>query len=198
MRAICFDLDGTLLHFTRPYREVLSDAFRDVADDVREEWLETYDEAFYEAFRTHEPDPVRGGFAAVEGVSDADALVDALLEREVEACEPPENAAADLTRLAEDDRLGVVTNGVPAWQRHKLRAFGLDGHFDAFVASYEAGAHKPDPAPFRLAEERLDADAYAMVGDDDADVDGAAAAGWTAHRYGGGGFGDLPGALDWA
>ena len=36
-----------------------------------------------------------------------------------------------------------------------------------------------------------------MVGDGDADVDGADRAGWAAHRYDGGGFGDLPDALEW-
>ena len=44
---------------------------------------------------------------------------------------------------------------------------------------------------------RLPADGYAMVGDEAADVEGAAAVGWTARRYRGGGLGDLPAALEW-
>jgi putative hydrolase of the HAD superfamily len=196
VRAICFDLDGTLLEFTRDYGDLLADAFRDAAGEVRGEWIETYEEAFYAAFRNHEPDPVRRGFAAVGG-PDPDACRAALLRVETGACEPPAGAAEDLDRLGDRYRLGVVTNGVPDWQRHKLRENGLLDRFDAVVASYEAGAHKPDAAPFELAAERLPADAYAMVGDDDADVEGARAAGWAPHRYGGGGFDDLPGAIDW-
>ena len=86
---------------------------------------------------------------------------------------------------------------VTEWQRAKLAASGLERFFDAVVVSYEVGAHKPDPAAFGVAEERLPADDYAMVGDSDADVDGADRAGWVAHRYDGGGFGDLPEALEW-
>ena len=195
MKAIFFDLDGTLLHFTREYGDVLADAIRSVEGEVPAGALDAYDEAFFEGFGAYEPEPVRRAF---EGVgSDPDALAEALRREEIAMCRPHENAAADLARLSEEYRLGVLTNGVPEWQREKLAASGLDERFDAFVASYEVGAHKPDPAPFRAAEERLPADAYAMVGDDDADVEGARAAGWTAHRYDGEGFGDLPGAVDW-
>ena len=78
-----------------------------------------------------------------------------------------------------------------------MAASGLDRFFDAVVVSYEVGAHKPDPAAFGVAEKRLPADDCAMVGDSDADVDGADRAGWAAHRYDGGGFGDLPDAFGW-
>ena len=69
--------------------------------------------------------------------------------------------------------------------------------FDAVVASWEAGAHKPDRAPFDLARERLVADRHAMVGDDrEADVEGARAAGFEAVHAPDGivaARGDLPG-----
>lgn len=197
MRAIFFDLDGTLLHMNRGYGDVLGDAFRAVEGEVREGWLETYDEAFWDAFTDCDPEPYRRAFASVDGVADPDALVEELRSQEVTACEPPPDAAADLARLAGDFELGVLTNGVPAWQRRKLEATGLDEYFGVVVTSYDAGAHKPDPEPFRLAEERLPADDYAMVGDDEADIEGAERVGWTPYRYEEGGFGDLPEALDW-
>lgn len=198
MRAIFFDLDGTLLHFTREYDGVLADAFRDVTDECREGWRETYDETFFDLFFDCEPDPVRRAFEATDCDADPDALVAALREREVEMCRPPNGAARDLARLAEEYELGVLTNGVPEWQRRKLRAHGLADHFDVIVASYEAGAHKPATAPFELAEERASATTFGMVGDDDADVEGAENAGWSGvHRYEENGFSDLPGALGW-
>ena len=195
MKAIFFDLDGTLLHFTRDYGDVLADAIRSVEGDVPAGALDAYDEAFFEGFAACEPEPVRRAF---EGIgSDPDALVDALLEHEIGMCRPPDGADADLARLAGDYRLGVLTNGVPEWQRAKLEAAGLLDHFEVVVASYEVGSHKPDREPFGFAEERLPAEKYAMVGDSDADVEGARNAGWVAHRYEGGGFGELPGVLDW-
>ncbi|WP_276411589.1 HAD family hydrolase [Haloarcula halobia] len=60
----------------------------------------------------------------------------------------------------------------------------LTDHFDVVVASYEAGAHKPDPAPFDRLRDRLPADEYVMVGDDyEADVEGARAAGFVPVHY---------------
>jgi putative hydrolase of the HAD superfamily len=200
VKAIVFDLDGTLLHFTREYRAVQTDALRDVCGEVRDDWLATLDERFFDLLDAHEPDPVRRAFAALDGVSDdeADRLVERLRHHETAMCEPPVGAAADLARLREDHLLGVLTNGVPDWQRGKLRASGLAEYFDAVLVSYEVGAHKPDPTVFDAFERRLPADAYAMVGDDPkADLGGAAAAGWATHRYGGQGFGDLPDAIDW-
>ncbi len=46
MTAIVFDLDRTVLHFDRPYRDILADAIADVRGDATDTWIETYDEAF--------------------------------------------------------------------------------------------------------------------------------------------------------
>lgn len=51
-------------------------------------------------------------------------------------------------------------------QRDKLRRHDLLERLDAVVVSYEVGAHKPDPEVFERARDRIDADRYAMVGDD--------------------------------
>ncbi|MFT4884928.1 MAG: putative hydrolase of the HAD superfamily [Natronomonas sp.] len=194
MNAIFFDLDGTLVH-TPDFEALLRETFREVRGEARDEWLETYSEAFFESFWSCEPEPYRRGFEAVG--EDAEALAERFQRREIESCQPTANAKDDLERLAEEYRLGVLTNGVPEVQRAKLDTSGLAAFFETVVSSYELGAHKPDPKPFRTAEERLSADAYAMVGDSDDDVEGAEGVGWTAHRYDGGGFGDLPDTLDW-
>lgn len=190
MPAIWFDLDGTLLSFAVPYRDLLEDAVESVEGECRDGWIDRYDEAFERAFAACEPEPARRSFATFS--DEPGRLSVALHRREIEASEPPADAAATLDRLAEHHALGVLTNGPPEWQRAKLRESGLSGYFDAVVASYEAGAHKPDPEPFDLAELRIPADEHVMVGDSAADVEGARAAGWTAVRYEGGAFGDLP------
>lgn len=196
-KAIFFDLDGTLLRFDRPYRELLAETFTAVEGEVREAWLERYTDAFFELFGACEPDPVERAFASTDAPSSPTALAEALHVRERAACRPPEAVHDDLERLSESHALGVLTNGLPGWQRAKLREHDLERHFDVVVATYEVGAHKPNVAPFRVAEERLPARAYAMVGDADADVEGAEAAGWAAYRYTGSGFGELPAALGW-
>lgn len=191
MHAVCFDIDGTLLHFTRSYADVLRDTFRDVTGESRDEWLETYDESFYRRFQACEPRPIERAFEDALPKADHDELTATLLRREIEMVEPASGIEQLLDSLrAHGVQVGVVTNGVPHWQRSKLDAHDLLDSVDSVVASYDAGAHKPDPAPFRLAEDRLGADRYVMVGDDDADIQGAENAGWQSIRYDGSGFED--------
>lgn len=75
-------------------------------------------------------------------------------------------------------KLAVVANWDCALPDHLAR-LALDRYFSAVVTSAEAGAPKPDPAPFRLALERLGVEAgrAVHVGDEQADQLGAAAAG---------------------
>ena len=54
--------------------------------------------------------------------------------------------------------------------------------FDAVVASYDVGAHKPESAPFDRLRERVAADEYVLVGDSE-DVAGARAAGFVPIEY---------------
>jgi putative hydrolase of the HAD superfamily len=197
--AICFDLDGTLLQLTEPYESVLAGVFDEHFDDPDAAVAEAYLDAFRPAFTDLEPAPYRTGMAAAVETAGADAdpdeLVAALLDAECRASTVPEPAREALATLGEDAALGVITNGLPDWQATKLDHHGLDDHFDAVVASYEAGAHKPDPAPFELARDRLpDAEEYAMVGDDyEADVEGARAAGFVPVHYEPGADDDGPG-----
>ena len=75
--------------------------------------------------------------------------------------------------------LAVVANWDFGFHEH-LAASGLASWFDAVVVSAEVGARKPDPAPFRVALERLGVEpARALhVGDEPAsDEAGALAAG---------------------
>lgn len=49
----------------------------------------------------------------------------------------------------------------------KMRADGLDKHFDAFIVSAEVGVMKPDPAIFNLFAERLEVELPELVFIDD-------------------------------
>jgi len=183
--AICFDCDGTLLRFQRDYGAILADVFEaelgTVAD--RDHLVTTADEAFYDAFDALEDDPVETAMTAVLAEAgldgDPEALAAALLEAERAATTVPEGTHESLTALGESNRLAVITNGVGEWQRAKLEHHDLLSYFETVVTSYEAGAHKPDAAPFEELRARIDADQYVMVGDDyEADVEGARAAGF--------------------
>lgn len=198
MRAIFFDLDGTLLELRRDYRDVLAETFEAVAGEVRAEWLETYSERFFELFEACEPNPVERAFRDCNRALDAETLAERHLQTEIEAMAPPADVHEELQRLGDAYELGVLSNGMVEWQRRKLDAHGLSTYFDTILVSYEVGVHKPDERLYHTAEDRLPADAYAMVGDADTDVEGARRVGWDACRYDGGGFDDIPGVLNWS
>lgn len=75
-------------------------------------------------------------------------------------------AAEAVWWLARRSAVAICTNGFRDVQQQRLAATGLDVLVDAFASSEEAGVAKPDPAPLRLALERLD------VGDEDVVVVG--------------------------
>ena len=186
MRAVHFDLDGTLVTFDRPYAEILAAACERVLDGRDPAIAEAYTAAFFDRLRAVEPDPYEAGARAAIDRAGVDAdparFVAVLRETEYAATVVREGVPALLDALADGSRpLGVVSNGVGEWQRGKLDAVGLADRFDAVVTSYDAGAAKPAPKVFAYAGERLPADEHTMVGDDtEADIEGARAAGWRA------------------
>ncbi|SDR39150.1 HAD family hydrolase [Natronobacterium texcoconense] len=196
-RAIFFDLDGTLLELRHEYQNIIAETFNAIEGEVQDNWITQYNEEFFKLFKTCEPDPAKQAFASIEPCSEPESLAEELRKRETASCRPQNGVHDDLERLTENYALGVLTNGFPEWQRGKLRKYNLDQYFDTIVTSYEAGAHKPDEAPYRIAEKRLPAETYAMIGDSDADILGAKNAGWTAYRHSGSGFSEIPAELDW-
>ncbi|MFC6733585.1 HAD family hydrolase [Haladaptatus sp. DYSN1] len=182
-KALYFDLDGTLLQFDGDYQRIVTDAFERTVGRCEPEWHEIRNQAFFDAFENFDPNPYEAGMAAVTEHANLDespeTLAAAWLDCEIEATKPARAATDILDALSETHRLGVLTNGVTHVQKRKLARHGLDEYLDAVVCSYDVGAHKPDPAMFETARDRLPAEAYVMVGDDkDADMRPAVEAGF--------------------
>jgi phosphoglycolate phosphatase len=76
-------------------------------------------------------------------------------------------------------KLAVVTNKASRFVLPHLEQAGIGAYFDASVGGDDAAAKKPDPAPLRLAAERLGVDVrrLLMVGDSGNDALAARAAG---------------------
>ena len=94
----------------------------------------------------------------------------------------PQATQATLTLLRASWSLAVVTNGIPAIQKAKVVALGLDALVDTVVYANEhgSGEGKPEREPFLEALRRLDvqpARAVAVGDDEFADVFGAARCG---------------------
>jgi putative hydrolase of the HAD superfamily len=201
LRAVLFDLDGTLMNHeaarTAGLHAHLSGWLPglevDEASRLDEEWqrLEAvhYDEytrgecTFAEQRRRR----VQGMRAALgrepAGELTADAWFGSYLRHYRAAWSafddvPPTLAA--LTAAHPSLALGVVTNGEGEPQRAKLAAIGLSERFRLVVASGEEDVAKPDARIFELACERLgvERERTAHVGDRlDLDAEAAVAAG---------------------
>jgi HAD superfamily hydrolase (TIGR01509 family) len=180
-RACVFDAGGTLVHPDWPRLAGLAEEFAG-----RRPGEEEMRRAFGEMLKcVNEPTPggrvidqtgrhwtFRGMYGGL-GLDDAacEALVcriDAThAERHVWCGVDPDAARV----VAELKRAGllvaVVSNTEDGRLRDSLAASGLDESFDLLIDSHLVGVRKPDPAIFRLALERLGAEAgdAAFVGD---------------------------------
>jgi putative hydrolase of the HAD superfamily len=184
--ALCFALDEVLVQRTRSDAAVLQDTLSAHGIDPTERLLTTATDTVREAFERLEPSPYRQSMAAVvaaaESDADPDEMVETLRAETYAATAVPDAARESLAGLGDDNLLAVITNGPLEWQVGKLAHHGLREQFDAVVASYEVGAHKPDTAPFDRVRERVTAEEYLMVGDA-SDVAGARAAGFVPIEY---------------
>lgn len=202
VRAVCFDLDGTLLrddHVDGVVRRVADELAQRYGIDATElttanerVWWEYWPEIGDRWMRGEVPgDDVptevwRRALAAV-GVTDQDAAAEAFrLHTGIEGARfalYPEAADVLAQLRARGIRIAIITNGPSGLQRSKLAAVGIADGFDAVIVSGEQGVQKPDPAIFALAVDQLGvtAEEALHIGDNQvADVTGARGAGLTA------------------
>ena len=185
--TVLFDIDGTLCEYRRPGRELLAHSFE--AHDVAPFFsIEDYYARYAEfADTTDSVEELRAAcFAALADDRGYDptlsrAVADAFTaERDHRNVRFLSGAREAVAALADEYRIGVVTNGAPAMQDLKLQGLGLDDAFEVVVhAGYDAPA-KPAPEPFYRALDALDAgpESAVHIGNSlAADVAGAPAAG---------------------
>jgi putative hydrolase of the HAD superfamily len=187
--AVTVDGFGTLVELEDPVQP-LAEALeaRGVRRPLRDVAEAFADEAAYYRPRSHlardgnkleqlRRDCVTVFLDALGAPLDPDSFVDAFMDALV--FRPAEGAVKALGVLRERKlKLAVVSN----WDcslPERLETLGLAELFDTIVPSAEAGVPKPDPAPFRIALERIGAapERALHIGDEPTDQEGARAAG---------------------
>ena len=175
IRAVCLDIDDTLIDFTSTAREALFDLIG--RDDMWSRWQRTTDEhvarvvAGELAYEDMHAERTKAFFADLGALLDDDLVADLEHRR----C----TRLRDGSRLFEDTlpcldwlraagvRLAAVTNASGSHQRAKLDRLGIGRFFDTVIIAGELGAAKPDPVIFHTACARLGvpAEATLHVGD---------------------------------
>ena len=182
-RALLLDLDDTLY----PQCRFLFSGFAAVAGHLERRWGIDGGCAFrllmtsYHNDRGHELDRLVEQLHLAESVA---SLVTVIREHTPSLTLQPATVRT-LRALRRSWQLAIVTNGVPAMQRAKVAALGVDHlvHTVVYATEHGSGAGKPEPGPFLEALRRLDVPAAQaiFVGDDEgADIFGATQCGMRA------------------
>ncbi|MDS0281594.1 HAD family hydrolase [Haloarcula onubensis] len=151
LRAVCFDLDGTLFDDRQYARAGLISAAaelqRRTGVDLTAEFLRAY-------FRNGHREATFDVVLSAAGLADdhVPALVRAYHDNEASLVPYPD-AAETLERLGRDYAIGVVTGGTNG--REKLSRLGLDDYVDEVVVTAEREDSKRSPGPFVEIAERL-------------------------------------------
>ncbi len=169
LKAIAFDLDNTLCHYTFSVEEVFAEALRRAAiapgclgelSEAAARYAELWSEvqtlyASTERIRLH----ILERLLDERGVADpstAARLSDAYgIVREETGVRPFDGAFDLLSDLKTRYRLGLLTNGPSDIQWEKIHALGLGDAFDAIVVAGDLGIYKPDGRVFEILLERL-------------------------------------------
>ena len=190
MRAIFFDLDGTLVGLPDDFADLFESALQEHGVSANSEHHECYTDAFFDYLGECHAEPYRAAMADLRAEFDlepsAEALAESYIRREAAATTLGPGVREALDELAAPDAanpdtvLGVLTNGGARCQHRKLEHHGIADYFDAVVVSGTVGAGKPDPEMFAAAKDAVPADQYVFVADDlERDVLPAQEAGFT-------------------
>ncbi len=157
---IIYDADGTLFDYDSA--EIW--AFRMMCEDLRipftPELHQSYRSVNHAIWKEFEQGTITSGelkperfrrLFAVNGIdADPTAASPAYLERLGETWFLLEGVLEHLEKVSKQYSLALLTNGLAATQRGRLKASGIGRFFDPVIISEEVGCQKPDPKIFEV------------------------------------------------
>jgi HAD superfamily hydrolase (TIGR01509 family) len=176
LKALLFDLDGTLADTNSVHRATWAEALRPYGYDVT--W-DFYREYITGRVTTEIVADLLPGFSAEEGreiIENKEADF-----RERAGTLKPLPGLLDFVEKGREKgmKIALVTNAPKENASTVLRVLGLDDAFDPVILADEVGSGKPDPAPYNAALEALGVSAEEAVAFEDSasGIDSSIAAG---------------------
>ncbi|NYE05927.1 putative hydrolase of the HAD superfamily [Bacillus niacini] len=160
IKAVLFDLDGTLLDRDESVKKFIDHQYdrlhRIVGHIPRETYIKRFidlDQRGYVWKDKVYPQLVEE--FQITAMTWEELLQDYLSEFK-NHCVPFPNLISTLDKLkSRDIRLGMITNGRGQFQLDNIRALGIEKYFDTILISEWEGIKKPDPEIFKRALKQL-------------------------------------------
>ena len=156
-----FDADGTLFDYNRAEATAFRKAFALLEFQFQESYLDTYqtiNRELWKALERHEVTPAvlrlrrfELLLEALQLTGSADALNVAYVEQLGLCTDLIDGAYEVLQTLSKTSRIAIVTNGLEAVQRSRMRHSTIHPFVNELIISEEVGAAKPHPAFFDAA-----------------------------------------------
>lgn len=160
IRAVLFDLDGTLLDRDKSVMKFIEHQYDRLSNYLEHIPREKYMTRFIEldsrgyVWKDRVYQQLVKEFDIVE--IDWEFLLQDYISKFKHHCVPFPNLHSMLEKLKKNGLvLGMITNGFGQFQMDNIEALGIEKYFDVVLVSETEGIKKPDPAIFERALKRL-------------------------------------------
>ncbi|WP_078434074.1 HAD family hydrolase [Metabacillus halosaccharovorans] len=162
IKAVLFDLDGTLLNRDESIKRFIHNQYQRLNKCLNHIPKETYISRFIEldnrgyVWKDKVYQQLSQEFQ-ISGITWEGLLQDYINEFK-DYCVPFDNLIQMLEELKSSNlKLGIITNGYGQFQMDNIKALGIENYFEVILVSELEGLKKPDPKIFIRALEQLNA-----------------------------------------
>ncbi|MED4017154.1 HAD family hydrolase [Sutcliffiella cohnii] len=160
IKAVLFDLDGTLLNRDESLKSFILDQYSRLYDGLGHINKKQFTERFITLDNHGYVWKDKVYAQLIEEFDIQDYTVNFLLEDYMKHfknhCIPFPNLIEMLRKLQNlGCSLGIISNGMTEFQLHNIRALGIESYFQTILISEKEGLRKPDPLIFQKALEQM-------------------------------------------